>query len=82
MKKLSRAQERALDVLRRHGSLVRRPGGLWSWPGCKDHPGGGPAWYVGTATIHALSLHGYLSLPNRHTAIPAAPEITNKGATP
>jgi hypothetical protein len=58
--KITAEMQRALDILKEHGSIDRYPGGFWAQPnaemahsaGCQpfDYPKG----YVGTVTLKAL----------------------------
>jgi hypothetical protein len=45
------------------GQLVRRPGGFWTWPDCRE-VGGVPEWYVTAHTINALVDRGLLTTPD------------------
>jgi hypothetical protein len=63
---LTSEMQRALDIIKEHGSIDRYPGGFWARP-CADmvHSGGCPPFdypkgFVGTVTLKALLTRGLI----------------------
>jgi hypothetical protein len=67
---LSPVMAAALQVAGEHGgTLVRRPGEFWTWPGCPEEehnpdfqPYSAPTWWVGTRTVDALIDRGLVRI--------------------
>lgn len=64
-KTLSRTMTYVLREARRHGKLIREPGGFWTFPGCAHSRGAVPDWYAGTTTINALVERGVMTFGER-----------------
>ena len=68
-------EARTLSLAKQHGSLVRWPGGFWTYPECKSpHPWTHadvtriPNWFVGPDTIKSLLYKKLLKVTEKHPA--------------
>ena len=68
MKKLSTTQQGVLDILaeQHQGSLVRLPGGFWTYPGCKLRADTVPTWWVDVRTVRSMERQGILERTNEY----------------
>jgi hypothetical protein len=56
---LSPKMREAVDKAHEHGgTLVREPGGFWTYPGCTHTKPAIPDWHVGIYTVKALVIRG------------------------
>lgn len=60
-RRLSPIEREALNILRRHGRLVRRSGGFWTFFGVRLRDGV-PVWWVGGETVRGLVGRGLVRL--------------------
>ena len=60
MRPASASMQEALEKAKHYGSLERRPGGYWTYPGCPMLNNYAPHWYVGRETVRGLVLRGSL----------------------